>query len=204
MGMDILDSLEVRWFLASGDPALLALDAWFAADTPESDRTDHYLVTERNDLGFKARLVAGQPARVETKFLVGSLGPVQLGPDAIGVLERWRKVSFVTDDADLEKEGAWLPVTKSRRLKKIAHDGGQTTAAELTQLEYTWRGERTVEWTFGVEAVGPAPELLAILLAAWQSTGEGLAGVSLRSEGSLSYASWLRTRTSTAHGAGSR
>ena len=48
--MEILESLEVRWFLPSDAPAGPVLEKWFASIRDEGDRVDHYLATGRNEL----------------------------------------------------------------------------------------------------------------------------------------------------------
>src|SRR5689334_12812151 len=118
--MEILDSLEVRWFFAREDSAIGTLKKCFASIPSEGDRTDHYLFTGRNDLSFKARLAAGKPAKVETKYLVGSLGAVDVAAQTTGELQRWTKLSLVATDAELTQHGSWLAVKKARQLRKFA------------------------------------------------------------------------------------
>ena len=72
--MEILESLEVRWFLPPGASVGPVLESWFGPTQDEGKRIDHYLRTGRSDLNLKARLEEGKPAKVETKYLVGSLG----------------------------------------------------------------------------------------------------------------------------------
>src|SRR5262245_42172451 len=105
--LDILESLEVRWFLPASTPALAALDKWFASTPDQGERVDHYLATGRRDLNFKARIAKAQPAKVETKFLVGSLGVIELAPNVSGELQRWTKLSLSLNDPDLRRKGTW-------------------------------------------------------------------------------------------------
>jgi hypothetical protein len=204
--LEILDSLEVRWFLSDADSALAAARAWFASTSPEGRRVDAYLRTGRDDLGFKARQVEDQPTKVETKYLLGELGPVPIGLGAIGKLERWRKISLMLDDSMLKKDGSWRTVEKERRLRKFAFQGGiaseVTTAArpdagcgiELTQLR--WQDESravapAIAWTLGLEAFGPELMLLEIFQTTCRAALEAGLKLELGSELSMSYPQWL-------------
>ena len=82
--MDILESLEVRWFLPPGGSVGSDLKTWFGSTEAEGERTDHYLATGRYDLNFKARLEKDKPEKVETKYLAGSLGVVDLATKISG------------------------------------------------------------------------------------------------------------------------
>ncbi len=106
--MDIFTSFEVRWFL--DDEAAEAARTLFRDVPVQGAREDRYLVTGRDDLGFKARGEKGMPARVETKYLLASLGPTPLHDSAVGEIERWRKLSIEVDDPALEKDGQWIHV----------------------------------------------------------------------------------------------
>jgi hypothetical protein len=114
--MDILESLELRWFLAAGTPTTGTLPTGFGSTGAEKPRVDHYLVTGRPDLGFKARLVANDPARVETKYLVGSLGVVTIGPGLTGELQRWTKLSLEVEDKSLQ-HGGHFEATRSNSFR---------------------------------------------------------------------------------------
>ena len=63
--MEILESLEVRWFLPPGASVGAMLENWFGPTQDEGKRIDHYLRTGRSDLNLKARLEEGKPAKVE-------------------------------------------------------------------------------------------------------------------------------------------
>jgi hypothetical protein len=205
--VDILDSLEVRWFLPPDSTASAVLETWFKSAAEDGARTDHYLATGRHDLGFKARIVADQPAKVETKYLLGSLGVVELAPEMFGELQRWTKLSLEIEDAKLQRAGAWLAVMKKRRLRKYAVT--LTSAAtevlvterpdvgcgvELTRLEYTSNAIKRVEWTFGLEAFGPKEQLLHVLQAVCRAIASGSALPELRAEWTASYPSWLLSK----------
>jgi hypothetical protein len=117
--MELLESLEARWFMTRVQSAA-ELQKWFASTPDEGERTDHYLITNCNDLSFKARLEAGKPAKVEMKHLVGSLGVLELAPLMVGELQRWTKLSLAINDPKLKQHGGWLEVKKTRYLRKFA------------------------------------------------------------------------------------
>jgi hypothetical protein len=204
--LDILDSLEVRWFFADAHPAAVAARDWFKTTVPEDRRVDHYLLTGRDDLGFKARMAEKQPTKAETKYLLGSLGAMQLAAGVAGRIERWRKLSLSLDDPELRRHGSWISVEKSRQLRKFAFDNGQVTevpgssrpdagcGVELTQLHYHRDGNPLVEWTFGLEAFGPELGLLDVLQATSRVTFAAGAGFELGADCSDSYPGWLRSR----------
>jgi len=207
--LDILDSLEVRWFLAEDHPTAVAARDWFASIASEGRRVDHYLLTERDDLGFKARVVENQPAKVETKYLLGSLGGVHLARGVVGDLERWRKLSLALEDAGLQRHGSWLAIEKDRRLRKFAFDNGSVSEVpvssrpdagcgiELTQLRFR-PGDgaaAAVACTLGLEAFGPEATLLDGLQATCRIVFGAGSKLVLDGECSMSYPQWLRTRS---------
>src|SRR5262245_34547929 len=209
MNVNILDSLEVRWFLPADSKASAMLETWFKSAAEDGARTDHYLATGRHDLGFKARIAADQPVKVETKYLLGSLGVVEPAPEMFGELQRWTKLSLELDDPRLQRAGAWLAVMKKRRLRKYAVTLTSAAAAtevpftarpdvgcgvELTRLEYTNNAIKCVEWTFGLEAFGPKPQLLHVLQTVCRTIGGGSALPELRAEWTASYPSWLLSK----------
>jgi hypothetical protein len=207
--MEIVDSLEVRWFLANDHPARQAASSWFDAIASEGARTDHYLLTGRDDLGFKARLVEKQPAKVETKYLLGSLGAVQLATSVVGKLERWRKLSLALDDPKLDSQGTWLALNKDRQLRKFAFDDGRGTevpvssrpdagcGVELTRLLWKRGDFDTTEWSLGLEAFGPPDRLLEVMLATCRVAFAQLPTLALAAAHSDSYPGWLRALTAT-------
>ena len=205
--MQIVDSLEMRWFLSTDSFTAAALDRWFAQTPSEPSRVDHYLSTGRSDLSVKARLVIGQPARVETKYLVGSLGLVEVLPAVTGALQRWRKLSVELDDPALQREGSWLTVEKDRRLRKYAVSMEPVAAAvevvhtdrppvgcnvELTKVHDSSSTDGRHEWTFGFEAFGPPSRLLEVFGTAVHTVGSALPELS--SACTASYAKWLLLR----------
>ena len=116
--MEILDSIEVRWYLPPGASAEGELKEWFRSTKDEGKRIDDYLATGRTDLSFKARREEGKPLKVDTKYLIGSLGVVDMAPKISGELQRWTKLSLQLNDPELKKSGTWLAVTKTRQLRK--------------------------------------------------------------------------------------
>ena len=207
--MEILESLEVRWFLQSHSSVEAALAKWFGSTRDEGDRVDQYLATGRSDLSFKARLATGKPAKVETKYLVGSLGSVDLAPGMSGDLERWTKLSLALTDPELQQQGVWLALTKKRQLRKFAVALSPAAAAtevsadafpaigcgvELTRLDYSIEGKAAVEWTFGLEAFGPKAQLLEVLQATVRAITAQAGLPELPAARSASYATWLLSK----------
>jgi hypothetical protein len=207
--MDILDSLEVRWFLPPDAAAVVALQHWFVASQDEGERVDHYLAIARADLSFKTRLAKGKPAKVETKYLAGSLGVVELAPSMSGDLQRWSKLSLALEDPALQQQGTWLAVGKTRQLRKFAVTLTNAPAArevspeeyppigcgvELTRLAYALDRTSQVEWTFGFEAFGPAPRLLDVLRASVEAVSAQPGLPALPAAWTASYAAWLLSK----------
>jgi hypothetical protein len=211
--MEIFESMEARWFF-DDEASAAAARAWFAGVEPEGWRVDRYLITDRADLGFKARLTKGRPAKVETKYLVGSLGAVALAERGrvVGSLERWRKLSLDLDDPSLQKQGTWLALEKDRRLRKYAWEASAVRrvesgdpslrlegaaspdagcGVELTELRFDLGGARRVAWTFGLEAFGPPGSLLDVFMSAAREIFASASGVTLPARLSESYPRWL-------------
>lgn len=202
--MEILTSMEVRWFFDhSKGTSARAARAWFDGTPDEGERVDRYLVTDRNDIGFKARAEAGEPEKVETKYLVGSLGPTRIFDGVVGEIERWRKLSLELVDPKLEQNGTWIRVAKRRRLRKYRDDENgdivqvpdpksERPAAgcgvELTELVID--GE-ALALTFGLEAFGPEQALLDILLRTSKAVFASTGGLRLDARQSESYAQWV-------------
>jgi hypothetical protein len=204
--MDVLESLEVRWFMSDFDPVVAVAVSWFGPASREGSRVDDYLLTGRTDLGFKARAVENQPTKIETKYLIGSLGAVTIAPGVTGKLERWRKLSLALEDPKLKKDGAWLTVEKDRQLRKFAFQSGAASevpvgarpdagcGVELTRLRYWSVGEPNVRtaWTLGLEAFGPEDGLLQVLQTTCGAAFSGGLQLSVDSACSMSYPEWLR------------
>lgn len=205
--MDILESLEVRWFLPPGASVDITLKGWFGSTEDEGKRIDHYLATGRCDLNFKARLEEDKLAKVETKYLVGSLGVVDLTTKISGELQRWTKLSVSLSDPELKKRGVWLEVTKRRQLRKyevtmtpapgvkevsVSDCPAIGCGVELTRLDYAINGTTHVEWTFGLEAFGPKSQLLDVMQATIRAISPGLPD--LPAGWTASYATWLLSR----------
>jgi len=200
--MDILESIETRWFVED-EGAARALSSWFADVPPEPARVDRYLCTGRDDLGFKARRSRGAQAKIEAKYLVGSLGPLEVAPGITGVLERWTKLSLAADDPRLSQQGTWLVVDKRRQLRKLActDDGAHEVAPdarpdrgaglELTALRYRFGGRTRRALTLGLEAFGPVATLLPTFQQAACVAFAGCPATTLSSAQSRSYPSWI-------------
>ncbi len=201
--VDILSSMEVRWFVDDASSEATAARAWFDGVKAEGKREDHYLLTGRDDFAFKARVQEGVPSKLETKYLLGSLGPALLHERFVGNVESWRKLSVEASDPALEQRGEWARVTKQRRMRRFgcegktvhALDGASRPSAgcnvELTELELELAGARRKALTIGFEAFGPTERLLDVLLRVSEAALESARGLRLGFERSESYPRWL-------------
>ena len=201
--MEIRSSIEVRWFVDDASAEAKAARAWFRDVAPQSKREDHYLLTGRNDVGFKARVEEGLPAKLETKFLLGSLGPALLHERFVGHIERWRKLSLTATDPELEANGKWLRLTKTRRLRKLAYEDGVVRpvdvvdnpaagcGVEMTELAFEIDGPSQRAITVGLDAFGPESMLLEVLLRTCTVAFESSASLELGFAQSESYPTWL-------------
>jgi hypothetical protein len=201
--MDILSSIEVRWFVDDASAEAKAAKAWFHDVAPQKKREDRYLLTGRSDISFKARVEEGSQAKLETKFLLGSLGPALLHERFVGHIERWRKLSLTATDPELQAKGEWIRLAKVRRLRKLAYEEGVVRrvevadnpvagcGVEMTELAFELRGETRRTVTVGLQAFGPEPMLLDVLLRVCPIAFESAAGLQLGFAQSESYPAWL-------------
>lgn len=195
--MEIVGSLEVRWFLAARDPAASALRKAFARVRREAPRRDVYLVTGREDLAVKSR---GGNGNLELKFRTDALGGVALMPRVAGAIERWTKLSVAVEGDRLRGEGTWIAVSKTRRQRKFVWRKGAVAEAgpdarpdagcnvEWTELAIRGRAEQA---TLAFEAFGPEEDLLEVVLATARSVAGGWRHVRLPAASSRGYASWI-------------
>jgi len=203
--VDVLESLEVRWFLAAGDSVLGMVGPWFASAIVERGRRDDYLWTGRRDLGIKARGVDAAPTQLEVKYLVRSLGVAEVAPGMVGHLERWTKLSLPVDAPELGRRGRWVALAKERRLRTFAFAGGLARevrgsgrldagcGVELTRVVVSEEGGAPPQvcFTVGIEAFGPESTLKASLDAACRAAADSGLAVQLTSSSSMSYPEWL-------------
>lgn len=205
--MDIVESAEVRWFL-EGQPEAGRVRRWFGDQSSEGERVDWYLSSGRPDLGFKARLVKGAPAKVETKYLLGAIGAVELAPGIVGNLERWQKLSLELDDPELRRRGRWIEVRKDRILLKFVWEAGKlsplpsrdtrVTAGAGFELTTVWGDPKVSGYSIGVEAFGPSNQLLRIVQETCSVVFADSQGLTLPEALSMSYPAWLAKRISSA------
>jgi hypothetical protein len=211
--MDILSSIEVRWFVEATSTEAAAARAWFDGVEAQGRREDRYLLTGRSDIGFKARVEDGRPAKVETKYMTGSLGPALLHERFVGHIERWRKLSLDANDPELQQATPpragheWVRIEKKRKLRKLAYEGGVVRAVdvmdnpragcgvEVTELVVDISGDVKRAVSVGLEAFGPENELLTVLLRVCPTAFELAAGLRLGFAQSASYPSWLAELT---------
>jgi hypothetical protein len=202
--VEILSNIEVRWFIDDVvSIEATAAKAWFAGVPAAARREDRYLLTGRDDIGFKARIQSGTAAKLETKYLLGSLGPALLHDGFVGNVERWRKLSVDASDPALEKGGEWLKLMKARRARKFSCEGrlvkpidakARADAGcliECTDLEYEVSGHKRRALTVGIDAFGPAEMLLEILLRVCETALVPAKDLHLGFECSESYPRWL-------------
>ncbi len=208
--MEILDSLETRWFLPADSSSVALVRPWFEVVSPEPRRRDEYLLTGRNDVGFKARVVEGQPSKLETKYRLQAFGGVELAPGVTGHVESWRKLSLALDDPELRKQGAWRGLSKARWLRRFEFRSGEAREVsgkarleagcglELTELrwENAAGGAPHVAWTLAFEAFGANVALLDVLKATCRTALTSGLSLSLGKEGSMSYPEWLSSSAS--------
>ncbi|MGC4087397.1 MAG: hypothetical protein QM756_05815 [Polyangiaceae bacterium] len=206
--MNLLESVEVRWFFAPSRPLVPALTQWFAAVPLEADdRLDHYYFDARRpDLNAKDRSAGSAGAKLEFKYRVGSLGPTYFAPGVQGELERWAKLSLTLAAGSNETIEAFrdsVSVKKQRRLRKFSYDAGSPFEVsiadrptvgcgfELTCIEAVRGGQRIEAVTVGLESFGAPDSRLAALQATARVVFAERPLLQLASEDSASYSTWL-------------
>ncbi len=208
--MEILDSLEVRWFFGSTAPVVARARSWFAHVSAEPRRRDEYLLTDRADVGFKARVIEAEPIKLETKYRLETTEAVQLAPNVTGHVERWRKLSVALDDPELKKAGTWRGLDKVRWLRRFTFEGGVVREAppkarlalgcglELTELRWQAASgaEGGVAWTLALEAFGHGAPLLEVLRGTLRAATETGLELALESRESMGYPEWLQRSAS--------
>ncbi|WP_437277065.1 hypothetical protein WME90_38350 [Sorangium sp. So ce375] len=202
--MDILESIEVRWFLPAEDARAARLGSWFSRAFSEPPRKDRYRRLRRADLGIKKR--GGGPKSLEIKLRVCAFGSVHLSPTVLGELERWTKLCVASTDAD---DGEWMTVTKERRVRVFGVVGGRAVevtdgerpgagcAVELTRVALAdGEGEAApAAWSLGLEAFGPPTILLEALYAVGRAVFVEMPDLRLTSGESKGYPAWLAERS---------
>jgi hypothetical protein len=196
--------MEVRWFGRGGLPH--EVQAWFESghERPEQQpsRVDYYLrLPDTNSLGIKLR-----EGKVEVKQLHQRHSAVRLHERVTGVMEHWRKWSFlvaqpgaVTDA--LSPASSWVSVRKERELRKYEVTDSAAVKA-ITTAHYAARGcyvelarllvAGEVWWSLALEAFGDENALVETpSLVAQHVFGAGEPPV-LEAGTSCGYPEWLR------------
>jgi hypothetical protein len=203
--MDLLESLEVRWFFVSSHPTVAEVRDWFESVPVLHDgrRDFYYFDPHRPDLNAKERTGEDGTPKLEFKYRVGELGSTQLLPGVSGTLERWTKVSVELTSRAISSDARCVEVSKERRLRKFEFVAG--TCAEVAAKERPQAG-CTVECTeltaaraglvkracsFGLEAFGPAPVSLGGLEGTLRLLAVERPDLRLEAAQSLSYSGWL-------------
>ncbi len=165
----MFSTVEVRWFHQGEIP--VDIQTWFsqiagkkAEPITQSPRTDIYLLQNGNaNLGVKLR-----EGRIEIKQRTQEFGNATFASNVVGVVEGWRKWSYLVDPTQTNYLSArflgasWQRVSKERSLYSFQISGQNTETVkmpdysiggcniELTHIKCN--GE--VWWSLGLEAFG--------------------------------------------------
>ena len=203
--MDILESLEARWFFAGHDPNIADLNDWFKDVPIENDgrRDFYYFDPQRPDLNAKERTGEGKPPKLEFKYRVGILGSTRFTPSVVGQLERWIKVSVALPSAAISSDARCVEVKKKRRLRKFKFEAGTCVevsakdrpeagcGVEFTELTGVRAGGSKQGCSFGLEAFGPPPVSLEGLQNTIRMLAAERPSLRLDAAQSSNYSSWL-------------
>ncbi|HKO51247.1 MAG TPA: hypothetical protein VJV79_26240 [Polyangiaceae bacterium] len=201
--MEVLQSLEVRWFLEARSLMALELNDWFKEEPLENDgdRKDLYYVDpQRPDLNAKAR--GGEQPKLEFKYRLGVLEALSLTPKVVGHVERWNKLSLKVD-AELSQYPQIIAVSKARRQRKFSFDGQTLTqvnvkanpdagcGVELTTIQASCGTQSATACSLGFEAFGPRPVSLEALIGTVREVLSARPAMHLLASQSENYSSWL-------------
>lgn len=203
---------EVRWFCQGPLPPRIL--KWFqrGGRQPQEQplRVDYYLGLGANDsLGIKLR-----EGRIEIKQREAQHGAVQLGPQFVGMMERWRKWSWglAWDQGSLAEaqdrlaqdwissptwtgveKKRWLLIVRATREDGIAPAPDAGTVDEGCQVELAQiRARGQVVWSLSFEGFGgtSAGRETVLIAAAHLFSGERV-DLPLSSGNSFGYPKWL-------------
>ena len=200
--MDVVQSLEARWYFPVESGTAVLLSDWFKQAPLENDgdRKDFYYVDpERPDLNAKAR--GGKQPKLEYKYRVGSIESLRLAPNIEGHVERWTKLSLPVDGG-LSQYSRIIGVSKSRRQRKFAFDGQGVSevsvtdkpaagcGVEVTSIQATLGTKIQTACSFGLEAFGAQLSVEALFGVVRKLSGDR-SDLQLPASASRNYSSWL-------------
>ena len=170
----VLDTVELRWFVAGSLPAEVGV--WFTGSTGVlEERSDTYRLDGRGDIGVKRRF--GET--LELKVRRSPDGRIEFGDGLAGSLEVWRRWSPADVLVEHGADERWVDVHKSVVKRRFLSDGTEVAyssiveatgvgcdveVAAVTLGEVNW-------WTFAFAAFGPPATRRAALLASWKALG---------------------------------
>jgi len=193
----VVDTTELRWFVASPVPADIV--SWFTGASGVSEqRYDTYLLDGRRDVGIKRRF----RETLELKVRQSLGGRVELGEGLAGSLEVWRKWSPADGLIEDATDERWVDVRKSVVKRRFSLDGTEiafTSDHHATgagcDLEVAGVSVGDVEaWTFAFSAFGPPATRRDALLASWHALSTGAAHpepFGPRTGRAMGYPEWL-------------
>jgi hypothetical protein len=200
-GISVLDTTEIRWFLAGELPG--DVRRWFIgpAAVPGEARRDRYLLEDRTDVGLKFR--SGETLEFKTRLRTGPA--LELAGGLVGVVEWWRKWTPVDGLVQPSASGRWIDVDKwivKRRFEPDGAevefsptlDGGPSCDVEIVAVQ----AAGTTAWSFAFAASGPRSSRLAAIGAAWRALvpaeAPTISELGLDRGESMGYPEWLDGR----------
>ena len=168
----VLDTTELRWFVAGPLPA--DIGGWFTGSTGvREQRCDTYLLGGGVDIGVKRRF----RETLELKVRLSLDGWLELAEGLAGPLEGWRKWSPAEGLVEGGTDGPWVDVHKSIVKRRFSVDGPEIAntsdplqAGSGCDVEIAEATVGEVQaWTFAFAAFGPVATRRDALLASWHA-----------------------------------